>query len=63
MKEERGIDLELEVLFLGDEVSNYAGDEGASNLENETFESDYRSLWWLCNEREVSIKSGEHTRT
>ena len=33
VKEERGIDLEPEVLFLGDEVSNYAGDEGASNLE------------------------------
>ena len=33
VKEERGIDLEPEVLFLGDEVSNYAGDKGASHLE------------------------------
>ena len=33
VKEARGIDLEPEVLFLGDEVSNYAGDKGASHLE------------------------------
>ena len=33
VKEARDIDLEPEVLFLGDEVSNYAGDKEASNLE------------------------------
>ena len=33
VKEERGIDLEPEVLFLGDEISDLAGDKGASNLE------------------------------
>ena len=33
VKEERGIELEPEVLFLGDEISDLAGDKGASNLE------------------------------